>query len=63
MAGSISRWLSYLSSSDLASEIECLVPIDELVSVPIMCVVFFCERMFERKTDVSEWKASSSFSL
>jgi hypothetical protein len=31
----------------LASGREAQVPIEEFVSAPIICVVFFCERIFD----------------
>ena len=38
------------------------MPMDEFVSAPMICVVYFCESMLDRKVDRSSVKASSSFS-
>ena len=58
--GSISKRLASLSW-DCCREV--FVPMDEFVSAPMICVVFLCERMLDRKVDSSSVKASSSFSL
>jgi hypothetical protein len=61
--GLISSLLSCLLGRISAASNEFLVPIDKLVSAPIMWVVFFCGSTVDRKFDSWLLNLSSSDSL